>query len=141
MSNNNYPLTGFLVTAILGQLVASMYYSGRISEFSSFTQFHEVLDSERAMNAVVAATDTLIAVVLIYLLLKQRTDFKKTNGIINRLIIYTVGTGLVTAVWCIVGLIGTIVMPESFIYLLVDIVVCKCKTSFNHFRISLTLRF
>ena len=77
------------------------------------------------MDAVAVFTDTLIAAVLITLLMKHRSEFKKTNSIIYRLIMYTLGTGLVTGIWMTIGLIGSIAMPNSCLYILVEIVASR----------------
>lgn len=93
---------------------------------TSFAELPKILNTERALNVVVLFTDTFIAVVLIFLLWKLRSGTKKTDTVVKRLVIYTISTGLVTSLWAIIALIGTEVKPDSFIYVLVDLVFPKC---------------
>ena len=81
------------------------------------------------MNCITVFTDSLLAVVIIWLLWRSRSGIKKTDSVVNRLIMYTIGSGLVTALWTVVALIGAEVAPQTFIYLLVDLVIPKCELS------------
>jgi len=45
-----------------------------------------------------AITDIVIATCMCLLLRHQRTGFQKTNSVINRMILYTISTGLITSV-------------------------------------------
>lgn len=126
VSKGNYLLTGFLFIAVLAQFIVTVVCFAQIYTLQSVTQQSTVVNTNRAFNITAAITDTLIAAVLIHLLLKHRSEFKKTNSVINRLIMYTIGTGLVTALWAIVGFISTVVSGSLF-YLFVEFVIAKCK--------------
>ncbi|KAL5530979.1 hypothetical protein ACEPAG_3855 [Sanghuangporus baumii] len=138
LSNKNHLLTGFLVIIVLAQLGVTLSYFGQVYHFTNAAQLLGALNTERAMNALVVVADTLIAVVLIYLLWNRRSGIRKTDSIIKRLVIYTIGTGLVTSLWGIIGLAGAQVLPSSFIYLLVDLVMPKLY--FNCMLASLNAR-
>ncbi|KAL5520653.1 hypothetical protein ACEPAF_2654 [Sanghuangporus sanghuang] len=75
---------------------------------------------------------------MIWLLWNSRPGVKRTDTIVNRLIAYAIGSGLVTALWVIVALIAAQVKPHSFVYLLVDLVLPKLY--FNSVLASLNAR-
>ena len=106
-----------------------MSYFGTIANFKLATQLSGVVNMELALNCVTLFTDTSIAAVLMFLLWRSRSGAgcKRTNTLLKRLIAYTIGTGLVTGLWTVVAVIGVSVKPDSFIYLLVDLVITKCK--------------
>ncbi|OCB90297.1 hypothetical protein A7U60_g2471 [Sanghuangporus baumii] len=138
LSNKNHLLTGFLVTIVLAQLGTSLSYFGQVYHFTNAAQLLGVLNTERALHALIVVADMLIAVVLIYLLWNRRSGIRKTDSIIKRLIIYTISTGLVASLWGLIGLVGNQVLPSSFIYLLIDLVMPKLY--FNCMLASLNAR-
>jgi hypothetical protein len=56
----------------------------------------------KAINALNAVADVLIAVVMVYLLKQGRTGAGASDGMINRLILFVVNTGTLTSV-CAIG--------------------------------------
>ena len=127
VSNRNRILATVLGIAVLGNLSTTLIYFGQIYNLEDILQFRRFSTTERLMNGITAFTDTLIATVLIYLLLKHRSGFIKTNSVINRLIVYAIGTGLITCVWATIGLIGSFALPNTLLYLLVDVTFAKGK--------------
>ena len=125
VSNKNSVLTGILIIAVLGQSSSTLFYFGQTYNLQNTLQLRTHLNTPRMMDIVAVFTDTLIAAVLIALLLKHRSGFRKTNSIVHRLAVYTLGTGLVTGLWIIVGLIGSVVVPDTFFYLLIQLVVSR----------------
>ncbi|OCB90410.1 hypothetical protein A7U60_g2421 [Sanghuangporus baumii] len=120
LSKKNRILTAILCLFILGQFTATIIYTIRLFSFSQVLQVVEAVHVELAMNCIMAFTDTMLALVLIYLLRKGRSGIKTTDSIINRLIIYTVGSGLAMALCMIAALIAAQAAPNSFIYLVID---------------------
>jgi len=62
-----------------------------------------------------AAIDVVIAVVLVTVLHRSRTGIKRTDNMINTLILFAMSTGMVTAMWAIATLISIVVKGVSFI--------------------------
>ena len=120
-------MSGIAFIAVLGQFAATMTYFGQMNPLTEVVQFRTIIKTYLALNAIIVFTDTFIAVTLICLLLRRPAAFKRTKSIINKLVVYTVGTSLVTTVWGLAGLIGAIAAPDSFMYLFMDIVFCKCE--------------
>ena len=68
------------------------------------------------MDVTIATVDIVIGTMLAYLLSRSRSGFRNTDSMINRLIVYTVASGLLTAVDALVALIVTILLPETLLY-------------------------
>lgn len=79
------------------------------------------------MNALIAGGDTVLAATLCYYLYIRRSGFKKTDTALNRLMMYSMGSGLVTALAGIVGLICAVVKPDAFLYMVPDMLMAKCE--------------
>ena len=52
---------------------------------------------------------------------------------------YSVGTSLITGIWATLALVWSVTLPESFLYLLDDLTISKCKLSIPRFSESLKL--
>lgn len=102
-----------------------MIYYGEIISFTSPSQLVSKVNLLSAGNAVIAATDILIATVIVILLGGNRSAFKRTNSMLNRLIMYTIASGALTAVCAIAALVMAQVSPETFIYLSLDLLMSK----------------
>jgi hypothetical protein len=58
------------------------------------------------VNILAAAGDVLIAAMLCTMLHVQRTGFKKSDTMINKLMIFVVNTGLLTSVCAVMSLVS-----------------------------------
>ncbi|KAL1939521.1 hypothetical protein VTO73DRAFT_9832 [Trametes versicolor] len=75
------------------------------------------LTVQRALGYTLAlVADVILTTVLIYVLHRSRTGFKGTDNMIDRLILYSVSTGLLTGVFDLLTVIFAFVRPESYIY-------------------------
>jgi hypothetical protein len=70
-------------------------------------------------------TDVFTAASLSYFLHKMRTGFKRSDTLINRLIIYSVNTGTLTSVFSAAVLATYNLMPTNFIYISLYFILCK----------------
>ena len=131
VSKKNLVLTGVLTIAVLGQLVMNLFYVGMIYNERNLLLLSKHLSVEIVLNCVIAFTDTLLSVVVIWLLRNSRCGFQRTDSIINRLVLYTIGTGLVTSVWMIIALIASSIAPHSLIYALADLTLPKCQSFYT----------
>lgn len=59
----------------------------------------------KMVNSFDAATSVIIALLTIFFLQRNRTGFHKTESMINRLIVWTMSTGLLTSICAILALI------------------------------------
>ncbi|KAL5524130.1 hypothetical protein ACEPAG_8303 [Sanghuangporus baumii] len=138
LSNSNYFVTGGLGFLVAAQLISTVVYISKTRSLQHLAQLVTIVRYERAMNVIVLITDTAIALVLIYLLWSRRSGFKKTESIINRLVAFTIGTGLITSIMAIVAFVAAETLPNSFIYLLIDF--CMAKLYYNCMLASLNAR-
>jgi len=70
-----------------------------------------------SINVLAAAGDVLIAVVLCSMLQKSRTGFQESDTMINKLIIFTMNTGLLTSLCAVASFISILAAPNTFIYI------------------------
>ncbi|KAH9850845.1 hypothetical protein C2E23DRAFT_832917 [Lenzites betulinus] len=71
------------------------------------------------------ATDVMLTSALVYVLQRLRTGRKRTDSILDVLIIYTVNTGLLTSIISIIAFVFALVIPGNLIYAAVGIVGAK----------------
>ncbi|TFK87115.1 hypothetical protein K466DRAFT_127255 [Polyporus arcularius HHB13444] len=74
---------------------------------------------------IAALADTLLTAALTFSLHQSRTGIKRTDGIIDLLILYAINTGLVTGIFNILSFVFAIAMPNNLIYAGLDIVATK----------------
>ncbi|KAI0359953.1 hypothetical protein OH77DRAFT_1419330 [Trametes cingulata] len=71
-----------------------------------------------AMSAMTASTDVLLCSALVVLLSKSRTGTVGANRLINKLMLFTVNTGLLTSVYAILAVIMVLVSPMSSFFVM-----------------------
>ncbi|KAL5514908.1 hypothetical protein ACEPAG_2224 [Sanghuangporus baumii] len=125
LSNKNYILTGALIIAVAGQIGITLAYAGQAVGFTSVPQLLATVSTERAMNATWVITDTFIAAVMVYILRKRGVGMKRTDSILHRLILYSVGSGLVTGIIGVAAFIGSELLPNSLVYIFLDLLLPK----------------
>ncbi|KAI0634473.1 hypothetical protein C8Q77DRAFT_756223 [Trametes polyzona] len=67
-------------------------------------------------------TDSILTTSLVLHLLRSRTGFKRTDNVIESLVLYTVNTGLVTSVVSVLVFVFSLSSPHSFVYGAISIV-------------------
>ena len=93
------------------------------------SQLLDVIEVEHGINATTAAADIYIAGVLVILLHRGRIGMKThTDSVINKLIFYIVSTSVLTALCVIAALIVERAAPDSFAYILLDLLVPASKS-------------
>ena len=125
MSNKNYILVYILCFSVLAQFVALVVYYGQVYHLDRVDQYQGVIQTELAVNCARVLNDMLLAGVMIWLLRKARSGLKRTNSIVNRLVVYIISSGLVTCIASIIALISAEVAPGSFIYMIPMMVMPK----------------
>ncbi|PBK89869.1 hypothetical protein ARMGADRAFT_1083334 [Armillaria gallica] len=88
--------------------------------------------------ALHVVTDLLVAVSLCYYLHNSRTGVKRTNTMINKLMIYAIHTGLITAVADIFVLAFNRAYPDNLVYIALYLIVGNLYS--NSFLASLNAR-
>ncbi|KAK0480578.1 hypothetical protein IW261DRAFT_1592979 [Armillaria novae-zelandiae] len=130
------------VTVVLSisRLGASMGITG----YSMYLKYFVLLLRPSMRNLIRATlvlhvvTDLLVAVSLCYYLHKSRTGIRRTNTMINRLMVYAIHTGLITAVVDILVLAFHKIYPENIVYMSVFLILANLYS--NSFLATLNAR-
>ncbi|TFK50313.1 hypothetical protein OE88DRAFT_1735895 [Heliocybe sulcata] len=115
--SGSYVLTGVVVAISFVDLICGLIITGKAFGLSTYAELESISKLFYLNFAAGTAGDLYVALVLCYFLHSSRTGFKRTDSLINILIIYTVNTGLITALDAAAGMITYIVMPSNFIFI------------------------
>ncbi|KAI5825827.1 hypothetical protein K523DRAFT_312610 [Schizophyllum commune Tattone D] len=118
LSHGNYYVTALLIASATSAFTSTFVFSVRCAQMSTFAELPAIKNINIAINITSAATDVLISISMIFCLQQSKTGFKRSNDVLNRLIVFTFNTGLptsFTAVWCCIAIN---VWPDTFIYML-----------------------
>ncbi|KAI0046897.1 hypothetical protein FA95DRAFT_1606542 [Auriscalpium vulgare] len=77
--------------------------------------------------ALAAFIDIALASTLAFYLFKGRTGWKRSDTVVNKLILYTVTTGFVPAVDNVLTLIFFVVKPKTFYHQFFNFMLCRCE--------------
>ncbi|KAI5118224.1 hypothetical protein M0805_000720 [Coniferiporia weirii] len=113
-------------------------FFGRGIQFSSFLQVPSIGWISKLINSLMVASDFSVAGSLIFYLHRSRTGFRRSETIINRLIIFTINTGLVTSISAAMSLIFSSLYPTALIY--VAFFICVSKLYVNSLFATLNSR-
>ncbi|KAH6880981.1 hypothetical protein BKA70DRAFT_171516 [Coprinopsis sp. MPI-PUGE-AT-0042] len=117
LSNRNYFLTGVLVLLVAAEFVCVIVFTAISLQLETFTNLANLETLSVTVNALAAAGDVLIAASLCTILHKSRTGFRKSDTMINKLIIFSVNTGFLTSLCAVASLISITVAGHSFLYI------------------------
>jgi len=103
-----------LVLIQFGFGITNAIRSNMTPEFDVMTR--KIMWSIVSWLTIQAIADVVIATCMCLLLRRRRTGFQQTDSIITRMILYTIGTGLVTSVFSCIAL--ALFVKYDFVYLL-----------------------
>ncbi|KAI0368640.1 hypothetical protein BV20DRAFT_1053832 [Pilatotrama ljubarskyi] len=78
----------------------------------------EYVPFDIAMSAMTASTDVLLCGALVILLSRSRTGTVGANRLINKLMLFTVNTGLLTSVYAILAVVMVLVSPMTSFFVM-----------------------
>ncbi|KAF9002890.1 hypothetical protein BDQ17DRAFT_1409257 [Cyathus striatus] len=99
----------------IGAGIAQTVLIGRAGEYSSLGTTTRVTSTQAAATA---ACDIAITTILCYILNTSRSGIKRTDTMIDRLIIYAVNRGLATSICALLNLILFVSMPGTFVFMI-----------------------
>lgn len=117
LSNRNIYITGLIGILVLGEFVCILVYTAISLQYKTFAQLTQLKTLSITVNVLAAAGDVLIAGTLCTLLHFSRTGFHRTDTIINKLIIFSVNTGLLTSLCAVASLVSILAAGQTFIYI------------------------
>ncbi|EIW57896.1 uncharacterized protein TRAVEDRAFT_59396 [Trametes versicolor FP-101664 SS1] len=116
LSNRNWvPVTAIalLLLVEIGFCTAATIESFLQVSFAKFIRFNYLLWT---ILIVAVAIDCIAAGTLTYYLRKSRTGFRKTDSMVDVLMVYAINTGLSTSILSVVALTCALAMPNNLIY-------------------------
>ncbi|KAL5480184.1 hypothetical protein ACEPAI_1454 [Sanghuangporus weigelae] len=116
LSHGNILLIVYLITTVIAAFCFITAYFGKSIEGSTFSNIRSREWLGRASESLVVVSDFSIAGSLIFYLHHSRTGFRKTETMVNRLIILTINTGLSTSIVATLTLIFISIYPHKYIY-------------------------
>lgn len=117
LSNKSIPITAVVMVVVIAEFVLSVIYVAKALVFQTFAELLTLKDLSSAINATTAASDVLIAGCLVFLLQKSRTGFRRSDSMINKLMLFSLNTGLLTGIFAVASLISISAWPNAFIYI------------------------
>jgi len=123
-SRGNYVVTGLIVGMALAQFATAVVYTARTFSLR-VGQAVQIINLGSVALSLGLANDIFTAASLSFFLHKMRTGYKKSDTLINRLIIYSVNTGMLTSVFSAAVLIAYNLMPANLIFIAGYFILCK----------------
>ncbi|KAF7313514.1 hypothetical protein HMN09_00507300 [Mycena chlorophos] len=119
LSNRNICLTvvaGALVLAEFGCSVGEFPFTIQSMQLKTWQDLGQLKPLSMTVNVLGAASDFVIAMILVYYLRRSRTGFKKSDTMIRKLIVFSVTTGLLVGVCAIASLVSILLWGQTLIY-------------------------
>ncbi|KAA1470135.1 hypothetical protein DENSPDRAFT_835858 [Dentipellis sp. KUC8613] len=117
LSNQKIMLAAPAGAFAIGQLVVTIIYAVKAIRTDTFSELDGLRHWTLALSIVTLAANVAIATTLCILLHRSRTTFRKSDSLINKLIIYTINTGFVTSLDALIALVTVASMPNNFVYM------------------------
>ncbi|TFY60870.1 hypothetical protein EVG20_g7263 [Dentipellis fragilis] len=93
-------------------------WGGLVFKDATFVQLTSISNLAIACDAISAYNDIIIALVFAYIMQKQKSGLRRSTNMINKLIIYSLNTGLITAAFGVAALVSTAVRRDTLIFAL-----------------------
>lgn len=116
LSKGNMLLTGFILAIVLATAAMGTAWVILAMQLKTFDDLLTISPITISINALSTASDVLIAGSLCLMLHRARTGFKKSDTMINRLMLFVVNTGVLTSCIAIAALVALIASPLTLIY-------------------------
>jgi len=117
LSNGNIWITGLIGCLIIGEFGCILAYTAISLQYETFVQLTQLKTLSITVNVLAASGDVLIAGTLCTLLHSSRTGFHRTDTIINKLMIFSVNTGLLTSLCAVASMVSILTAGRTFIYI------------------------
>ncbi|KAI0368670.1 hypothetical protein BV20DRAFT_453271 [Pilatotrama ljubarskyi] len=117
LSQSRY-LAALLVTFVLGDfgLAFALFIKSIMTD--NVQDYIGLSHLDIALSSITAFTDVLLSGTLVVLLAMSRTGSAGANRLINKLVLYTINTGLLTSFCAVLSLIAVAILPTTSIYVM-----------------------
>jgi len=116
LNKKGYFLTSLLLFLILATVGSGTAWVILSMELQTYQQLLHISPLTITINALSTTADVIIATSLCILLNKARTGYKRSDTVINTLIVFVVNTGVLTTCCAVASLISLCLSPNSLIY-------------------------
>ena len=133
MNDKKKTLAICLIILILAQFILFVIYFSEEQHLYSFVVSSNVTLGFRGLLTAVAlgaCVDAVLALSIVVLLHRRRSEipFSRTSSMIDRIMVYAVGSGLLTAAFALASLITLVTMPLDPIWLVLLEMLPKCES-------------
>ncbi|KAJ7221068.1 hypothetical protein C8J57DRAFT_1393328 [Mycena rebaudengoi] len=116
MSRHNFVLTGLILLLILATTGCGTAWVILALQAQTYERLLKISPLTISINALSTAADVIITSTLCIMLRQTRPVFIQTDTMVNKLILFTVNTGLLTSICAVASLISLIASPKTLIY-------------------------
>jgi len=117
LSRKNLWLSGTVLFLALVHFGLEIAVMGLTYKYPRYDQFHLLTPYFTTALVLAAAVDLIIAGALCFFLVEHRTGMENTDTLLNKLVKYTISSGLLTSVTDVIILICFLTMPDNLIFL------------------------
>ncbi|KAJ7584711.1 hypothetical protein C8J56DRAFT_1054190 [Mycena floridula] len=118
IGNKNFWIVSVIFSIVLAEFCCVILYAGiAITQDQTFVELGKLKAISITVNGLAAAGDVIIAAALSFFLHTSRTGFRRSDTMINKLIVFAVNTGFLTSLCAIASLISIITAPNTFLYI------------------------
>lgn len=131
MSDKNRLLVGLLLVPLAASFVmVIVLFAQEVPSASRQSTQSGNTPTLWASLSLVAFGDTALALTLVVLLYRRRSHvpFTRTASMIDRIILYTIGTGVLTAAFNLAGLVTSLAMRHNLVNAMLLEMLPKCKS-------------
>ncbi|KAF9011637.1 hypothetical protein BDZ89DRAFT_486677 [Hymenopellis radicata] len=117
-----------VLLSISAFVVLTLYSVGGMRT-SQIAHLIELANLSTACMSLAAATDVAISIIMMLILQRSKTGFRRSTDIMNRLIIFTFTTGIPTSVTALLVVVMVNAEPNTFLYIFFYLLVSRFYTN------------
>ncbi|KAK0218775.1 hypothetical protein IW262DRAFT_1055067 [Armillaria fumosa] len=112
----NMYITFVIGLLVIGEFGVTISYVALGMKLKTFTDLKQIKGVSMSINALAAAGDVLISAAICTMLNSSKSGFAWSNHVINRLILFSINSGLLTSICAIMSLVTILALPNTLIY-------------------------
>jgi len=110
-SGKNWIFPALVIPSVIVQIVLQSVYMSALFVDGGLPELIKENPLGITFNSIAAATDIGLAACMIYLLLSERSAFESSNQVVGKLVLFTLNSGLWTAVVALATVITILAIP------------------------------
>uniref|UniRef100_A0A0W0G8K1 DUF6534 domain-containing protein n=1 Tax=Moniliophthora roreri TaxID=221103 RepID=A0A0W0G8K1_MONRR len=117
LSKGNWFIVAPCVTLSVASFILLGYFAGTGMTYHTFLELAQLDTVSMTCNLLSTITDVAISVAMVGYLYSSKTGFRRSNDMINRLIVFTFNTGIPVSLSALLAFISINVWRGTFIYM------------------------